>query len=139
VFLLQISQLLSSVSLFGGLVIAIKVVGKTSMKDFVLGMDDKFNKKKCMTVLPVSVAAFIVNLLTELGHIHLWGVSFGIFAAGFLISGAVAAIAIPTLILTTLFRSAYFMMFGVLVTKRPFAAYFLFGNIWKKRKAAAAN
>lgn len=82
----QISHLLSFVALFWGLVIAIKVVGKTSLKDFVLGVGGKFNKKECLTVLALSMGAFIVNLLTELGHIHLRDVSFGTFAAGFLIS-----------------------------------------------------
>lgn len=71
---------------FWGLVIAIKVVGKTSLKDFVLGVGGKLNKKECLTVLALSVSAFLGNLLTDLGHLHLRGVSFGTFAAGFLIS-----------------------------------------------------
>ena len=82
----QISNLLSFVALFWGLVIAIKVVGKTSLKDFVLGAGGKLNKKECLTVLVLSVGAFIVNLLTDLDHLHLRGVSLGTFAVGFLIS-----------------------------------------------------
>ena len=82
----QISTLLSFVALFWGLVIAIKVVGKTSLKDFVLGVGGKLNKKECLTVLALSVGMFIINLLTELGHIHLRGISFETYAAGFLIS-----------------------------------------------------
>lgn len=82
----QISNLLSFVALYWGLVIAIRVVGKTSLKDFVLGAGGKINKKECLIVLALSVGMFIINLLTELGHIHLRDVSFGTYAAGFLIS-----------------------------------------------------
>lgn len=83
----QISNLLSFAALFWGLVIAIKVVGKTSLKDFILGVGGKLNKKECLIVLALSASVFIVNLLTDLGHnIHLRGVSFGTYAAGFLIS-----------------------------------------------------
>lgn len=82
----QISNLLSFVAMYWGLVIAIKVVGKTSLKDFILGAGGKINKKECLIVLALSVCMFILNLLTELGHIHLRDVSFGTFAAGFLIS-----------------------------------------------------
>lgn len=83
----QISNLLSFAALFWGLVIAIKVVGKTSLKDFILGVGGKLNKKECLIVLALSASVFIINLLTDLGHnIHLRGVSFGTYAAGFLIS-----------------------------------------------------
>lgn len=83
----QISNLLSFAALFWGLVIAIRVVGKTSLKDFILGVGGKLNKKECLIVLALSASVFIINLLTDLGHnIHLRGVSFGTFAAGFLIS-----------------------------------------------------
>lgn len=82
----QISTLISFVPQFWGMVIAIKVVGKTSLKDFVLGVGGKINKKECLIVLALSVGAFIVSLMTDLGHLHLRGVNFGTFAAGFLIS-----------------------------------------------------
>jgi membrane protease YdiL (CAAX protease family) len=81
-----ISNLLSFVALFWGLVIAIKVVGKTSLKDFVLGAGGKINKKECLTVLALSMCAYIINILTELGHLHLRDISFATYAAGFLIS-----------------------------------------------------
>jgi membrane protease YdiL (CAAX protease family) len=83
----QISNLLSFAALFWGLVIAIKVVGKTSLKDFVLGVGGKLNKKECLIVLALSASVFIINLLTDLDHnIYLRGVSFGTYATGFLIS-----------------------------------------------------
>ena len=62
-------------------------MGKTSLKDFILGVGGKLNKKECLIVLGLSASVFIINLLTDLGHnIHLRGVSFGTYAAGFLIS-----------------------------------------------------
>lgn len=83
----QISNLLSFAALFWGMVIAIRVVGKTSLKDFILGVGGKLNKKECLIVLALSASVVIINLLTDLGHnIHLRGVSFGTYAAGFLIS-----------------------------------------------------
>ena len=41
---------LSAVVMYVSLVIAIKLVGKTSVKDFVLGVGGKVNKKECMII-----------------------------------------------------------------------------------------
>ena len=55
-----------------------------------------------------------------------------------LLSGEVSTIAMPSLLVTTSSYSAYVMLLGGLVTKLPFGAYILW-DIWKKKKAAAAN
>lgn len=76
----QILQLMDFVFFFAGVVIALKLVGKTSLKDFVLGAGNSLNKKECLTMLGLSVAGFSFVLLTDLSYIHLRGVSAGNFA-----------------------------------------------------------
>ena len=70
---------LFSVILYVGLDIAIKLVGKTSVKDFVLGVGGKVNKKECMTIAVLYVLGFILSYLLNLGSIHLRGVNAGEF------------------------------------------------------------
>ena len=70
---------LSSVVLYLSLAIAIKLVGKTSVKDFVLGVGGKVNKKECMTIAVLYVLGFILSYLLNLGSIHLRGVKAGEF------------------------------------------------------------
>ena len=68
------------IPLFLGLVIAIKLVGKTSLKDFVLGVGGKINKKECLTVLGLYAAGFVLAYLPDLRYISLRGVDPGSFA-----------------------------------------------------------
>lgn len=70
---------LSSVVMYMSLAIAIKLVGKTSVKDFVLGVGGKVNKKECMTIAVLYVLGFILSYLLNLGSIHLRGVNAGEF------------------------------------------------------------
>ena len=70
---------LSSVVMYVSLAIAIKLVGKTSVKDFVLGVGGKVNKKECMTIAVLYVLGFILSYLLNLGSIHLRGVKAGEF------------------------------------------------------------
>ena len=70
---------LSAVVLYVSLVIAIKLVGKTSVKDFVLGVGGKVNKKECITIALLYVVGFIFSYLLNLGSIHLRGVNAGEF------------------------------------------------------------
>jgi membrane protease YdiL (CAAX protease family) len=85
----RITLMLNFTPMFIGLVIAIKLVGKTSLKDFILGVGGKLNRKECLIVLVLSLISFFMGLLTELGHIHMSGISFGTFAASVLIMLAV--------------------------------------------------
>lgn len=68
------------VSLFWGLVISLKVVGKTSLKDFVLGVGGKINKRECLTILGLYVAGCVISYLPFLGHIRPRGINVGQFA-----------------------------------------------------------
>jgi membrane protease YdiL (CAAX protease family) len=59
----QIKLILAFVCLFAGLVIAIKLVGKTSMKDFILGVGGKVNKKECLILLVLYMIGYAAILL----------------------------------------------------------------------------
>ena len=76
----EIYLTLSAVVLFVGLVIAIKLVGKTSVKDFVLGVGGKVNKKECLTILILYLVGFVISYLPVVGGIRLRGGNAGEFA-----------------------------------------------------------
>ena len=56
--------------LFWGLVISLKVVGKTSLKDFVLGVGGKINWKECMTILGLYLVGCVLAYLPLVGYIR---------------------------------------------------------------------
>ena len=60
-----IMKLLNFVPVFFGMVIALKVVGKTSLKEFVLGAGKSFNVKENLTVLAVFAVGFVLGNLTD--------------------------------------------------------------------------
>ena len=66
--------------IFLGMVIALKLVGKTSLKDFVLGVGGKINWKECLTILGLYVAGMAIGYLPFLGYIRLQSVNPGAFA-----------------------------------------------------------
>ena len=70
---------LGFIALFFGLVIAIRLIGKTSLKDFVLGAGGKINKKECLTILGLYAAGMVLTYLMNLDQIHLRGVNPGHF------------------------------------------------------------
>lgn len=76
----QIYHALLAALLYVGLVIGIKLVGKTSLKDFVLGVGGKVNKKECLTILALYVLGFVVSYIPVAGGIRLRGVHAGEFA-----------------------------------------------------------
>lgn len=80
----QFLEVLAWVPLFFGLVFAIRVVGKTSLKDFVLGVGGKVNRKECLILLGLYVATFWLTELPNLEHIHLRDAEPGRFALLFL-------------------------------------------------------
>lgn len=65
--------------LFWGMVIAIKVVGKTSLKDFVLGVGGRLNVKECLTVLGLYAAGFTTLYVLSGKYVSLRGVNPGEF------------------------------------------------------------
>lgn len=70
----ELFGILTFAPLFFGMVFAIKVLGKTSMKDFVLGVNGSVNKKECMTVLGLYALGFALPHLLILGNIRLRGI-----------------------------------------------------------------
>lgn len=76
-------SLLTFVPIFWCIVFAIKILGKTSLKDFVLGVGGKLNKKECLTVFVLYALGFAIHLLPSLGNIRLHGVKASEF--GFLV------------------------------------------------------
>lgn len=70
----MMDSMLTFVVLFMAFVIALKLVGKTSLKEFVLGVGGKVNKKETLTVLGLYVAGYLLSYLPVLGYVQLRGV-----------------------------------------------------------------
>ena len=66
----SISALLAFAAIFWGLVIGIKVVGKTSMKDFILGVGGSVNMKECLTILGLYAVGMVLNFLPDAKYIY---------------------------------------------------------------------
>lgn len=75
-----IIEILGFMPMFVGMALAIKFVGKTSMKDFILGAGNSLNKKECLNILLMCLAGFALGNLSDPSHIHLRGVNAGDFA-----------------------------------------------------------
>jgi membrane protease YdiL (CAAX protease family) len=76
----QLKTIANHVFSLVGMVIAIRLVGKTSLKDFVLGVGGKVNKKECLTILCLYAVGFTASFLLNIRNIHLRGVKAGEFA-----------------------------------------------------------
>lgn len=79
----ELFGILAFAPMFWGMVIAVKVLGKTSLREFVLGIGGKVNKKECLTVFGLFAAGFLMPHLLILDKIHLRGTNPGEF--GFLL------------------------------------------------------
>lgn len=82
----RVSLMLDFVAMYVGLVIAIKLVCKTSLKDFILGVGSRINKKECLVVLVLSLISFFMGLLMDAGSLRMQDISAGTFAATVLIT-----------------------------------------------------
>lgn len=82
----RVSLMLDFVAMYVGLVIAIKLVCKTSLKDFILGVGGRINKKECLVVLVLSLISFFMGLLMDAGSLRMQDISVGTFAATVLIT-----------------------------------------------------
>ena len=71
---------LSFIPLFLGMTLALWLVGKTSLKNFVLGVGGTVNKKVCLTVLGIFAAGFAIPYLLTASNLRLRGVEAGQFA-----------------------------------------------------------
>ena len=76
----EIFSHLSFMGVFLGLILALKWIGKTSLKDFVLGVGGKVNKKECLTIIGLFILGFILSYLLVVKNIRLRGVNPGEFA-----------------------------------------------------------
>lgn len=63
-----------------GMAISLRFLGKTSIKDFILGVGGTVNKKECLTVLGLYIVGLLIFYLPNLGYISLRGVNPGEFA-----------------------------------------------------------
>lgn len=75
---------LSFLPMFLGLALAIKFIGKTSMKDFILGVGGKVNKKECLTIMGLYVGGMVICCLLIAKYIYLRHVNAGEFVFLFL-------------------------------------------------------
>ena len=75
--------LLAFVFLFWALVLAIRFVGKTSLKDFILGVGGSVDIKLCLRILGLYALGFAIPYLLTLGNLRVQTVDWGQF--GFLL------------------------------------------------------
>lgn len=74
-----ISDLITFAVLYWSLVLALKWIGKTSLKDFVLGVGGSVNKKECLILLGLHILGAAVACLMSFPYIHLRGMEPGTF------------------------------------------------------------
>ena len=70
---------LNFLAMFLGMALAIKFIGKTSMKDFILGVGGKVNKKECLTVMGLYFAGMALVYLLLAQYISVRHVNAGEF------------------------------------------------------------
>ena len=75
----QIYTLCQFVCYFAGAVIGLKLVAKTSLKDFVLGAGSKVNMKECLLILGLYLVGYALLYSLGIGSIRLRGVNAGEF------------------------------------------------------------
>jgi membrane protease YdiL (CAAX protease family) len=68
------NSMVTFAGLFVSFVISLKLVGKTSLKDFVLGVGGTVNKKENLTIMGLYVAGFFLAYVPFLGNVQLHGV-----------------------------------------------------------------
>ena len=68
---------LSFIPAFVGFVLFLKVIGKTTLKEFILGVGGRLNKKSCLIVAGLFVLGFAINVLMNISYIKLGNVEIG--------------------------------------------------------------
>ena len=68
---------LSFVPAFFGFILFLKVIGKTSLKDFILGVDGSISIKSCLIIAGLFVLGFIICVLFSIKYIKLGDVEIG--------------------------------------------------------------
>lgn len=70
---------------FFTMVLALKWIAKTSLKEFILGVGGKLNKKECLTIAGLYAAGFAVSTLMTISNVQVRDTSFGTFLVLFVI------------------------------------------------------
>lgn len=70
----DIFNLLAFIPLFWGMVLSIRFVGKTSFKDFILGVGGKINVKECLIITGLFFGGFAIPYIMSAKNIVLRGV-----------------------------------------------------------------
>ena len=72
--------MLHFIPLFVGAAVALWLLAKTSLKDFILGVGGKVNKKACLIITGLYAIGFAIPILSTVSNIHLRGVKAEHFA-----------------------------------------------------------
>ena len=72
-----VSLMISFFFQFWGLVLAIKWIGKTSLRDFILGEGGRIHKGECLTVLGLYALGLVLCTLPGVNNISLRGIEPG--------------------------------------------------------------
>lgn len=80
-----IFQIFSFMIYFFSMVLALKWIAKTSLKEFILGVGGKLNKKECLTIAGLYAAGFAFCTLITISNVQARGTSFGTFLVLFVI------------------------------------------------------
>lgn len=70
-----LDTLVNFACLFLGIVLAMKWIAKTSVRDFILGHNGSIDKKQCITVVVLTGLGMLITQLFGIGSIHLRDVS----------------------------------------------------------------
>lgn len=81
----EFEELLTFVVMFISLVVSIKVIGKTSVKDFILGVGGKVNIKQSLIVLVLYALGISLSYLIVIGNIKVRDVSLRDFGILFIV------------------------------------------------------
>ena len=92
-------------ALFVGVVIGIKFIAKTSMKDFILGVGGKVNRKESLTVLGFYTLGFVLSYVLVAQNIRVRSVNAGEYAV--LILLMVATTWMQTTVEELIFRGVF--------------------------------
>ena len=99
-------SIVTFIPFFVATIIVLKLVCKTSLKDFVLGVGGKLDKKMCLIVLGLYAVGFAIPYLLMARHIHLRGVQAGQYC--FLLLFVLLTVWMQTTVEEFLFRGLFF-------------------------------
>lgn len=93
------------IPLFIGLILALKLVAKTSLKDFILGVGGKIKKKECLLILGLYALGIAISILSIIKYVSVRHVNPGHYA--FLVLFMLLTVCIQTTFEELLFRGIF--------------------------------